>query len=49
MLTVGSENHKALCRIYNDNDDVETSYHDELDGDLGLKKFSEVAYLHSRS
>ena len=49
MLTVGSENHRALCRIYNDNDDVETSYHEELEGEAGLKKYSEVAYLHSHS
>ena len=51
MLTVGSENQRALCRIYNDNDDVETSYRDDADEPSlrPLKKFSEVAFLQSNS
>lgn len=51
LLTVGSDNQRALCRIYNDNDDVETSYRDDADDPSlkPLKKFSEVAFLNSTS
>ena len=40
-----------MCRIYNENDDVETSYRDDADDPAlkPLKRFSEVAYLHSTS
>jgi len=40
-----------MCRIYNDNDDVETTYRDDAeDPNLKpLKKFSEVAFLSSSS
>ena len=51
MLIVGSENQRALCRIYNENDDVETSYRDDSDVPSlkPLKRFSEVEFLTSAS
>ncbi len=50
MLVVGSESHKAICRIYNENEDVEMSYKvPDDEGVKPLKKYSEVCYVQANT
>ncbi len=50
MLVAGGEGAKAICRIYNEKEDVEMSYRvDEAECGRLIKRYSEVFYLQSQS
>ena len=53
LMTVGTENSRALCRVYNKNEDVELNSHDEVPlsepGALLLKRFSVICHVKSLS